>query len=163
MSCKKTVIFALMLSICCSLNAGLFEQLNSQSLASFGKFYKPIGEWGGQIILPNRAKRFAGGAVPMLVFSSPNKELIGRIVKLDWNRSNQDENWFDELSVDVNFNPATQAFGERAGCRFPTILDEWKKVSPLESLAANRSEQTIEVILKNPVYRDGTLYISLAL
>lgn len=160
MSIRKAFIFVLLLSICGSLHAELFQQLNAQNLASFDKFYKPIGEWGGQIILPNRAKRLAGGAVPMLVFSSPQKELIGRIIKLAWNRSNKDENWFDELSVNVNFDPATQAFGERAGCRFPTILDEWEKVSPLESLAANRSEGTIEIVLNNPVYRDGTLYIS---
>jgi len=149
-----------MLAVCGSLHAGLFDQLSAQNPAGFAGFYKPIGEWGGQIILPQRAKRLPGGAVPMLVFSSPRKELIGRIIKLAWNPSNKDENWFDELSVDVNFNPSTQAFGERVGCRFPTVLNGWEKVSPLESLAANRSEETIEVILRNPVYSDGTLYIS---
>ncbi|KAF1083521.1 MAG: hypothetical protein GQF41_0299 [Candidatus Rifleibacterium amylolyticum] len=65
---------------------------------------------GGQIILPNRAKHLTGCAVPMLVFSSPQKELIGRIIKLAWNRSNKDEKWFYELSANVNFNPATRKF-----------------------------------------------------
>ncbi len=53
-----------------------------------------------------------------------------------------------------------KAIGEKAGCRFPTVLDGWKKVSPLESLAANRSEGTIEVVLKNPVLKGSTIYIS---
>ena len=157
---RLSALIVFLLLISSSLHAGLFEQMNAQNPADFAAYYKSIGEWGGQIVLPPLAKRLPGGSVPMLVFSSPNRELIGRFVKLAWNRSDKDENWFDELSVDVSFDPATQAFGERAGCRFPTILDGWKKVSPLESLAANRSEGTIEVVLKNATYRDGTLYIS---
>lgn len=160
MTKRLSLLLITMLFIGASLHAGLFEQLNSQNLAEYAGFYREIGEWGGQIILPPLAKRLKDGSVPFLVFSSPRKELIGRFVRLAWNPAAKEENWFDELSVDVNFDPATQAFGERAGCRFPTILDGWKKVSPLESLAANRSEGTIEVILKNPVYQGSTLYIS---
>lgn len=143
-----------------TLHAGLFEEANQQNLASFASLYKPIGKWAGQIFLPQPDRRHSDGSVPFLVFSSPHSQLIGRIVKLSWNRSALDEDWFYSLALDVNFDPETRAFGEKHGCKFPTALDGWKKVSPLESLAANRSEGTIEVLLKNAVYQNSTLYIS---
>lgn len=151
---------ALMIILASTLHAGMFEELNKQDLTDFANLYKPIGKWAGQIFLPQPDRRHSDGSVPFLVFSSPHPELIGRILKLSWNPSATDEKWFYSISMDVNFNPKTQAFGEKHGCRFPTLLDGWKKVSPLESLPANRSEGSIEVILKNPVYQNSTLYIS---
>ncbi|HAE37800.1 MAG TPA: hypothetical protein DCG57_04075, partial [Candidatus Riflebacteria bacterium] len=157
---KKTMAIVLLIALASTLHAGLFEELNQQKLATFASLYKPIGKWGGQIILPQPDRRYSDGSVPFLVFSSPHPELIGRIVKLSWNRSARDEDWFYPLSLDVNFNPKTRAFGEKHDCKFPTGLDGWQRVSPLESLPANRSEGTIEVILKNAVYQNSTLYIS---
>lgn len=156
-------IFALIIILLLSgpsLHADLMELQQKQNLADFKSYYKPIGEWAGQIILPSANRRLPGGSVPFLVFSSPRKELVGRILKLSWNRRVAEENWFDQMSVDVKFNPKAKAFGEKAGCRFPSILEGWKKVSPFESLAANRSENTIEVVLKNVVCNGSEIFTS---
>lgn len=159
---RKMILLLILALVMVSITsqASLFDSLNAQKPGQFAGFYKPIGEWAGQIILPPSGRRLENGSVPFLVFCSPQKELIGRILQLSWDPSAKAENWFYDLSVDVNFDPGTRAFGEKAGCRFPTILDGWKKVSPLESLAANRSEGTIEVVLKNPVLKGSTIFIA---
>ncbi|MFZ5950323.1 MAG: hypothetical protein ACOYXC_06440, partial [Candidatus Rifleibacteriota bacterium] len=158
---KRIIFLSFLLSISwVPIRAELAEDFQKQNLAAFSPYYKTIGAWTGQIILPPAPRRLPGGSVPFMVFSSPVKGLVGRIIKLSWNREIVEENWFDQMSVDVNFNKKAKAFGEKAGCRFPSILEGWKKVSPFESLAANRSENTIEVLLRNAVYRDSELFVA---
>ena len=123
------------------------------------QFYRPIAPWAGQLILPDPGKRAADGSVPFLVFNSPKPELVGRFLRVARDDSQPDDGWFQKARPKVVFAPKTRANGEKAGCRFPTVLDGWDAVSPLDSLPANRSEGTIEVVLKDPVLRGETLFI----
>ena len=127
--------------------------------ADCSQFYRPIAPWTGQMILPDLGKRAPDGSVPFLVFTSPQQNLVGRILRLAWDDSQPEDGWFQKSRPKVVFDPKTRATGEKAGCRFPTILDGWDAVSPLESLPANRHEGTIEVVLKNPILRGETLLV----
>jgi len=125
----------------------------------FSAFFKPIAPWTGQIILPEANQRAADGSVPFLVYTSPKPELIGRVLRLAWNDEKPEDKWFQQARPKVVFDAKTRALGEKHGCRFPTTIDGWEAVSALESLPANRSEGTIEVVLKQPELRNGVLFI----
>jgi len=124
------------------------------------RFYRPIAPWSGQMILPTVDQRAADGSVPFLVYSSPQRDLVGTVLRLAWDGSTSENAWFDQARPDVVFDQKARELGERFGCRFPTALDGWRRVSPLESLPANRGEGTIEVVLANPVLRNGVLYVT---
>jgi len=126
----------------------------------FATYYKPIGPWTGQIILPEPARRAADGSVPFLVYTSPRPELVGRILRLAWDAADPTENWFFQARPDVVMDPAKVAKAEKYQCKVPKALDGRRQVGALESLPAGRAEGTIEVVLQNPVYADGHLKIN---
>ncbi len=152
-------VFLACFTVSTVLAGSLQEGLATQAGKDFGGWYRPIGDWTGQMILPEPSQRKADGSVHFLVYSSLRPELQGKFLRLAWDGSRPEDQWFDRARPDVRFDPARVRKAQKNGAKLPSRLDGWPRVSPLESLPANRSEGTIEVLLKDPVYRDGTLYI----
>jgi predicted Abi (CAAX) family protease len=124
--------------------------------------YKPIGEWTGRLILPKHEQREADGSVFIKVANSPHGELIGRTIRLRWNTSNEEDRWFETIRPDLKFTEKNLKKAAADGILeiIPIRLDGWARVSPLESLAGARVADDVEVLLKNAVYRDGSVYIN---
>lgn len=132
---------------------------SSLSPQEFAAHYRPIGEWTGQIFLPLIEWRKPDGAVPIMLFTCPIPGLEGRIVPLRWRQAPAENSWFEQARVDIAMDPKRVEKGITSHNKLPTAIDGWKRVSPLESLPANREVGSIEVVLKNPEYRDGSIWI----
>jgi predicted Abi (CAAX) family protease len=122
--------------------------------------YKPIAEWTGRLILPLPAQREPDGSVFIEIHNSPRAELIGKIIRLRWDLSRPEDKWFEMIRTTVNFDPQRIESEKSNALILPMRLDGWPAVSALESLAGARPQDDVYVILKEPVYDGGSIYVS---
>lgn len=127
--------------------------------AEVSRYFRPIGEWTGRLILPDSGQRFEDGAVFIEVYTSPVSGLAGRTVPLAWDPANPWDGWFDEYRVDLVMDDKAREGARKRGFVLPDRLNGWERVSPLESLAGARREDDVEVLLKDARYQGGRILI----
>ncbi|KAI9138266.1 hypothetical protein BKA69DRAFT_1127472 [Paraphysoderma sedebokerense] len=117
---------------------------------SIGSYYYPeSGAWTGRLILPPKNERLRNGAVYMEVYSTPKDvqlpaETTRVIVSYDLNDEFANT-LYDRTRVNVNLDTNRKSI-EKAiakGDRPLVRLDQWDRVSPLESLAGSRTWKTV--------------------
>ncbi len=133
-------------------------KLNVLETANLSKYYKPIAPWTGLLIMPDKSEREPDGSVFIQVRNSPKKGMIGKILRLRWEKTD----WYNTYRPNVNISKATLAKEAKKGLTLPHRLNGLKHVSALESLAGARKRDVTEVILKNPVFKNNSLYINSA-
>lgn len=111
----------------------------------------PVAKWSGKLQF-DPENRIDNGAVKIHIENAPNEytHLKGKTIELHYGLAGSSKRqWFDQQKVDVNFVQASWDAANNDGLILATRLDGLKKVSPLESLAASRDNDSITVELKD--------------
>jgi predicted Abi (CAAX) family protease len=113
-----------------------------------GEHYRSVAAWSGRLILPDQAAAEADDMdwVWMDVYTSPNPELIGRRVRLQWQDTPENRQFLDLVTRGIEFDEVALA-SIRKGRVHPTRLNGWSQVGPLQSLAGARPEDDVLVAL----------------
>jgi predicted Abi (CAAX) family protease len=119
--------------------------------------YRPVADWTGRLILPERSERRRVGGVLFEVHHAPpgQEQLVGRTVALRWSgeRAVQARIW--SVARDVAFNePARKSLAD-GYLVLPERVNGWGGVEPLESLAGARPVDDVLVRLPEPVTLDA--------
>ena len=116
--------------------------------------YLPVAEWSGRLILPGHAAAEAPEMdwVWMEVFTSPNPDLVGQRVRLQWQDTSENRDFLALVTRGIEFDQDAIASLEK-GVIHPTRLNGWSKVGPLQSLAGTRPQDDMVVALPNAVFR----------
>ncbi|MBF0408955.1 MAG: hypothetical protein HQM10_16525 [Candidatus Riflebacteria bacterium] len=138
----------------------LLSLIEKQSKNDYSTYYKPVAEWSGGLILPEKNDREKDGSVWIEIHNTPVKGLRGKILRLRWDFSKPENAWFNEIRPDVNIDPKRLDKAKKAKMILPERVNGWTKVSPLESLAGSHPVDDLEVILKEPKFSENSLYIS---
>ncbi|HVK60856.1 MAG TPA: hypothetical protein VM432_04865, partial [Bdellovibrionales bacterium] len=122
----------------------------------------PIAEWSGRLVLPAATQRLDDGAVLFRVENAPQnmQHLKGKTV---WLRPDPSEpgsyRRFKDSSIDVVFNQKSKlkevGSAEEEKVVMPSAINGWKKVSPLESLAAGSIGNSVQVEIQSPRLREN--------
>ncbi|MGZ3509545.1 MAG: CAAX protease [Vulcanimicrobiaceae bacterium] len=117
------------------------------------EIYRPIGEWMGRLILPDREERSSvrGAWFEVHHAAEAYRHLIGRTVKLQWRRDPIVQNMVRAVTRDVHFSPQADYSSRFGGLIQPVRLNHWKLVDPLESLAGARPLDDVVVLLSGHV------------
>lgn len=113
-----------------------------------GTGYLPVAAWSGRLILPDQA---AAEADPMdwvwiEIYTSPNADLIGQRVRLQWLNTPANQAFLELVTRGIQFDDEAIASIE-LGRIHPTRLNGWSKVGPLQSLAGTRPADDMIVAL----------------
>lgn len=115
--------------------------------ADAAALYRPIGEWTGRLILPKASERTPDGSVLVELENAPDPSLVGATVRLRFDLSAPDADWYESVRSDIAFDPAKLEKVRKAGRAVPERLNGWANVSPLESLAGARAADDVRVLL----------------
>ena len=116
------------------------------------KLYQPIGNWVGRLILPTKQEikeiKINSDWVWFEVQQAPPraKNLIGKIVRLEWQNQPQLKSYVKAVTRDVKFTPATFT-SQKKGMIHPERLNNRSQVKPLQSLAGARPKDDVIVTL----------------
>lgn len=118
-----------------------------------GEGYLPVADWAGRLILPERAAVAADARdwVWMEVLTSPNDELIGQRLRLQWRDTPENQTFLGLVTRGIEFDQAALESLEK-GIVLPTRLDGWTRVGPLQSLAGTRPQDDLIVALPDAVF-----------
>ncbi|MDI9634928.1 abortive infection protein [Oscillatoria amoena NRMC-F 0135] len=121
------------------------DSLNPKSL------YRPIGTWTGRLILPSANSRHPDGSVWIEIHNADPRycDWVGKRVRLKWIQTPKIQAFLKRVTTDINYSHEVELSRQR-GNRHPDRLNQWKKVSPLESLAGARTEDSVTVLLTDP-------------
>lgn len=122
---------------------------------------RPIARWSGRLILPRPDEREADGSVWIEIHNAPDYSLRGRRLRLRWDNSRPECQWFDQVRCDIRFDAERLKKAQAAHRVVPLRLAEWTRVSPLESLAGARTHDDMYVELENPRIQGSSLVIAL--
>jgi predicted Abi (CAAX) family protease len=129
-----------------------------------GEGYLPVADWSGRLILPEQAAVAADERdwVWMEVLTSPNPELIGQRVRLQWRDTPENQAFLSLVTRGIEFDEDAIASLEK-GIVLPTRLDGWSRVGPLQSLAGTRPQDDMIVALPDATFRqiDGASIIEI--
>ncbi|MEY3299500.1 MAG: hypothetical protein RLZZ597_2760 [Cyanobacteriota bacterium] len=116
-----------------------------------GDYYRPIAPWMGRLLLPQADQR-QPQTVPFEVHHAPEKyaHLVGTVVSLGWTEDAQVQAYVQQVTKDVHFSPQAAYKSQRGGV-YPTRLNHWQRVNPLESLAGAHPNDDMIVALPDPV------------
>ena len=126
------------------------------------QYYRPIDQWIGRLILPN-AEEFRENANQdrdwawLEIYQTPSeqKELVGKKVRLAWQKSTLLDRYLNLVTTDIKFTEAAKE-SEKQGNLLPRRLDDRTKVGPLQALAGARPVDDVLVsfpqaqIISNP-------------
>lgn len=116
-------------------------------------FYRPTGAWVGRLILPT-SQQMQDGAdwVLMEVEHAPStaKNLIGKIVRLEWKNDQDVRTQVKAVTRDVNFTPLTIK-SQQNGNIHPLRLNGIPNVGVLRSLAGAHPTDDVIVTLDNAI------------
>ncbi len=114
--------------------------------------YQPIGNWVGKLILPKKPEINSDANNSDWVwfevqYAPPEAEnLIGKVVRLEWQNQPQLKSYVKAVTRDVKFTPATLA-SQKQGNIHPQRLNNLSQVTPLRSLAGARTNDDVIVTL----------------
>ncbi|MBD2426939.1 CAAX protease [Phormidium sp. FACHB-1136] len=113
--------------------------------------YRPMAPWMGRLLLPQPDQR-QPQTVPFEVHHAPEKyaHLIGTVVSLGWSEEPQVQAYLQQVTKDVHFSPQATYKSQQGGV-YPTRLNHWQRVNPLESLAGAHPDDDMIVALPDPV------------
>ncbi|HIK46004.1 MAG TPA: CPBP family intramembrane metalloprotease [Leptolyngbyaceae cyanobacterium M65_K2018_010] len=129
-------------------------QYPAQQLPAPG--YLPVAEWSGRLILPDRAAAEADPMdwVWMEVYTSPNSDLIGQRVRLQWRDTPENRDFLALVTRGIEFDQATLDSIAKGNIH-PTRLNGWSRVGPLQSLAGARPQDDMIVALPTATLQPG--------
>ena len=115
--------------------------------------YLPVAEWSGRLILPKKSERDLLGSVKIEIENAPqgHVDLVGKTMWLTYGGpgSSTAADWFHTQKKDLTFtSTAIDKYNE--GNNLPLRINNWANVSPLESLAGLRKEDSLQVELLEP-------------
>ncbi|HAE40843.1 MAG TPA: hypothetical protein DCG57_19750, partial [Candidatus Riflebacteria bacterium] len=122
---------------------------------TLAKYYHPVAEWTGRLILPEPHKRLPDGSVYIYLTAAAKPEMVGKTFRLVRVARDAADGWIEKLRPDVKISEKALAAAKKGGNKIPTLLNGLKRVSPLESLAAARPGE-MDVIIPEPAI-EGTL------
>jgi hypothetical protein len=113
--------------------------------------YQPIAPWMGRLLLPQPDQR-QPQSIPFEVHHAPKaySYLIGTVVSLGWSDDVRVQTYLQQVTKDVHFSPQA-AYKSQQGGVYPTRLNHWQRVTPLESLAGAHPNDDMIVALPDPV------------
>jgi predicted Abi (CAAX) family protease len=116
--------------------------------------YLPVADWAGRLILPEQAAAAADEQdwVWMEVLASPDAELVGQRVRLQWRETPENQTFLNLVTRDIEFDEDAIASLEK-GIVLPTRLEGWSSVGPLQSLAGTRPQDDMIVALADVTFR----------
>ena len=117
------------------------------------QYYRPLAQWMGRLILPNKNQRQAIKGVLFEVHHAPDDfgHLVGEVVTLRLDEDNSEvRSYVGAVTKDVHFS-AQAEHSSRQGNIHPTRINHWQLVNPLESLAGSHPNDDITVMLQEPV------------
>ena len=134
------------------ISAVLIPDIICENSASIADIYKQIALWHGRLILPEAEQRQPYGTVFFEVINTPKKyqDFIGKTVSLKWSTNREVQFFVHAVSQEIHFTKQTQK-SQKYGNIHPDRLNGWRNVSPLETLAGSRLEDSVTVMLRRPV------------
>ncbi len=113
--------------------------------------YQPVANWIGRLILPSLEQRQTQ-AIPFKVHHAPPayRHLIGQVVTLAWSEDVRVQAYVAQVTKDVHFSPTAEYKSQQGGV-YPTRLNHWRLVDPLESLAGALPVDAMIVALPDPI------------
>ncbi|MFB2880008.1 CAAX protease [Floridanema aerugineum] len=113
--------------------------------------YHPVANWIGRLILPTPEQR-QSQSVPFEIHHAPQEyaNLIGQVVTLRWSEDAKVQAYLRQVTKDVHFSPTAEYKSQQGGV-YPTRLNHWQLVDPLESLAGAHPEDDLIVALPDPI------------
>ncbi len=108
--------------------------------------YRPVGEWVGRLILPPKPTD-GSDWVWFEVQHSPNPELVGQTVRLQWQDTPDVQARINRVQQDINLSAEAHQSLKRGNIH-PQRLDGRQQVGPLQSLAGARPTDDLLVRLK---------------
>ncbi|MFB2937633.1 CAAX protease [Aerosakkonemataceae cyanobacterium BLCC-F154] len=113
--------------------------------------YRPVANWIGRLILPTPEQR-QSQSVPFEIHHAPQQyaHSIGKVVTLRWSEDPKVQAYLRQVTKDVHFSPTAEQKSQEGGV-YPTRLNHWQLVDPLESLAGAHPEDDLIVALPDPV------------
>ncbi|WP_289501167.1 CAAX protease [Gloeocapsopsis sp. IPPAS B-1203] len=127
------------------------------------KWYRPIGDWMGRLILPKLEVRSLVQGVLFEVHHAPKeyRHLIGQTVKLRWVDHPDVQKLVQAVTKDVHFSADAEFSSRYGGSIHPDRLNHWQQVDPLESLAGAHPVDDLIVKLDRAVeVTEDALYIN---
>ncbi len=124
-------------------------ELNDDGFSSTranNKPYRPVAEWMGRLILPERTSDLEPDWVWLELYHAPDSELVGQVVRLEWGNSAFAQGYPDLVTTDVALSDVAYSYQDR-GNVMPTRLDGRPQVGPLQSLAGTRPNDDVVVKL----------------
>ncbi|MEM6713983.1 MAG: CAAX protease, partial [Cyanobacteria bacterium P01_C01_bin.147] len=113
--------------------------------------YRPIGQWLGRLILPQKAARSQVKGVLIELHHTPaaHRHLVGQTLPLRWQLEQSAVGQLVKaVTRDVNFSADAEYNSKFGGIVVPDRLNRWRQVDPLESLAAGHPIDDITVMLE---------------
>ena len=116
------------------------------------ELYRPVADWVGRLILPEKHERTKLNGVWLELLHSPPayRQWIGHRVPLRWQETPEVHHRLKIVTRDIHFS-AEADYSYRQGIVLPIRLNHWRLVDPLESLAGAHPEDDIIVKLPQPV------------
>jgi predicted Abi (CAAX) family protease len=112
--------------------------------------YRPIATWMGRLILPPKEQRQSGVLFEVHHADAKHAHLVGRVVYLQWHDDPESAVSVQAMTKDVYFNEEA-LYSCKQGNIHPMRLNNWRQVTPLESLAGARPHDDMVVMLREPV------------
>jgi predicted Abi (CAAX) family protease len=114
--------------------------------------FRPVADWTGRLILPQRDARFGGAWLELRTTPKEYAQLTGQTVQLQWNESLQTvRDMLRAVRRDVSFSAEAYYTSTYGGFVHPVRLNRWRLVDPLESLAGAHPVDDVFVKLAGPV------------
>lgn len=125
------------------------------------RWYRPIGEWMGRLILPQPEERSHVQGTWLEVHHAPEgyRYLVGERVRLRWVDYPNVQKSMNSVVKDVHFSAEAEFSSRYGGMVHPDRLNHWRRVNALESLAAGHPVDDLIVRLEPPVVVQGDVLL----
>lgn len=111
--------------------------------------YRPVGDWVGRLILPDKTQRFEGVYYEVHLAPPAYAHLVGQTVKLCWADRPLTQQIVRALRRDLHFSVEAEYFSRQGGV-YPVRLNHWLQVDPLESLAGAHPQDDLIAMVEAP-------------